>query len=1306
MRSSAELNDLIPAIQRGDPRAFSELVDALSEPLFHYASAIVRDASQSQELVQQAFVRLFKSRKTLRSEAGSLKGYCYRITRNLARNSLRDRQLREQRESEAASMSWQKSDSETEELAKQAWDMAQGLSEDLREPLMLRFAHGLSRAEVSRILGLAEGSVATRQRNALEELRGKLRTSKALPAVVGAEQIGSALSGHPKAAFTFALPSNFKTVVEATVMASIGTKAVGSLATIGIILLLIGAAVGTGIIVASSGDDNEQVFSEASENSERSSTKIPTSTDKTNKGKESEDDQVDSGDSEISAGVGPSISSLRSSSDSDQPQLAPFKTAISGVVLGSSLSGIRDAQVIVEAQFALDEFGEYYKFDSPREIIAESKSLKDGSFDIEVERDLPEAIEVIHFNLKVLLKGYAEHESSVMWARRDDLTSGIEIKLFKSGRIFGSVLEADGGTLASQAGVSLSFLTMDGAVTYGNPVDVTFDAGRFQAKNLVPGNYKLTFKQSLSIENMVSNPNTLKFALREGERKGPIDFTFGQEDGLLFRLSEDVGQRVQVYMSTPGPKIYGISLLPDAENVYRINSLVEKLDSINIYVPGFATAKVAVKPMKGEIVDLGVVELQRGLSSVIEVKDKSGTPVANSNVKVLSLTHNLPTPYQSINIQGGSVQYRPDGALGLEILRVHSSKESVKISGLVPGEYFIQATHGTYGNAITTFKVSEGSAPSLIEVILEKPATASVRGRVTISGDVPTPVQLGANGKGNMLEIWMLPIDKNNPNANSVPMSFKQKAFDVGPFGDYRFEEVYEGTYVVVAEYKGRSVRSEVVTVTADETEKVNLNIPSGSALEGMITGKDGLPLANARIALTGKNMIDFDKIRGPRTTTDSQGRYAFQDIAAKSYFLRLEDDGETLSPEESLRRSVVVQQNKSNKHNFDLTAQGSSKIYGSALVGGEALFGQALLVRPNNAASMRSEKVDKNGKFDISDVKPGKYYLWFVNEMMSIKVCAREVVIVQGKMADVNIIKNYALGSLSGNIGISDASPDESLKRTGIFLSPVLEHPIGKDPLLAYAKISGRSEENGSFEIKGLVEGEYEVRVAHDGFTPYTEKINIAGHTHTEISLSGAAGSLSVSIASVKGGESAGIISDTSIVSKLLLLTLTDSDGKEVKLSNDDRFMGFSEVSFFSHDLSSIKPGIYTLSLIGMHIEPFAVSVEIEPNKKTELDVNLQRAATIKLTVANDELDAKQIQSAKVEVFNSEMELVDLGAEIIAMVGVDTITAASKTLKITPLTSGTYTVVLSLSGYKKSETKIEVNKSSIITTEITLVAE
>lgn len=201
-----DLEQLRPRLAARDAEAWRALIHALSDRLFRYVRPMVRDDDAARDVVQQAFIRLHGAK--LRA-AGSLRTACFFIATNLVRETYRKAATRSRHEQEAAMAEAIQDDPARHAMANEAWRSAMQLPHELREVVLLRYGEGFTAAEAAAVLGIPEGTVKTRQRKALESLRG---SALAAPALL-----------HEGAQAT-PVPAGLANSMEGMVMANLGTK--------------------------------------------------------------------------------------------------------------------------------------------------------------------------------------------------------------------------------------------------------------------------------------------------------------------------------------------------------------------------------------------------------------------------------------------------------------------------------------------------------------------------------------------------------------------------------------------------------------------------------------------------------------------------------------------------------------------------------------------------------------------------------------------------------------------------------------------------------------------------------------------------------------------------------------------------------------------------------------------------------------------------------------------------------------------------------------------------------------------------
>lgn len=177
--SPDDLSALGVRVRGGDEGAFRQLFDALYGPLHRFALGLVADEAVADDLVQEAFVRLWDWRDRM-AEDTPLRAWLFRTVRNLAFNHRRDAATHDRLLTDAAA-----SDSMIlpsagvapdaaatgHELEARVSVLVQQLPPRQREALVLSRVHGLSHVEVAAAMQCAPRTVNNHLVAALGSLR-------------------------------------------------------------------------------------------------------------------------------------------------------------------------------------------------------------------------------------------------------------------------------------------------------------------------------------------------------------------------------------------------------------------------------------------------------------------------------------------------------------------------------------------------------------------------------------------------------------------------------------------------------------------------------------------------------------------------------------------------------------------------------------------------------------------------------------------------------------------------------------------------------------------------------------------------------------------------------------------------------------------------------------------------------------------------------------------------------------------------------------------------------------------------------
>jgi RNA polymerase sigma-70 factor (ECF subfamily) len=182
--------ELLAQCRAGDRAAVDQLVQEFQPQLFRLALSILDDGSQdgsadAQEVTQDALLAALRSLDSYRGEA-KLSTWLYSITVNLCRNHIRARQRRERVRSlfERLTTPIEDAPSQPEDviIQKQSdfslFSIVQSLNEKHRLPVILRYYHDCSIAEIAQILDVPEGTVHSRLNTARKKVRNCLESEK------------------------------------------------------------------------------------------------------------------------------------------------------------------------------------------------------------------------------------------------------------------------------------------------------------------------------------------------------------------------------------------------------------------------------------------------------------------------------------------------------------------------------------------------------------------------------------------------------------------------------------------------------------------------------------------------------------------------------------------------------------------------------------------------------------------------------------------------------------------------------------------------------------------------------------------------------------------------------------------------------------------------------------------------------------------------------------------------------------------------------------------------------------------------
>ena len=179
--------DLMAQFQAGSVEAFDLLVARYKDPLASYLYRFLGDARESEDLLQETFMRVFRNRHSYRRIA-RFSTWLYTIAGNLARSEYRKRRRRkvtslqsvnkdeEEYELEIADNTFRPDTHANNVLQDAAIQEAlKEIPEEFREVVVLRDVQQLAYEEIAEITGLPMGTVKSRINRGRTKLQTLLR---------------------------------------------------------------------------------------------------------------------------------------------------------------------------------------------------------------------------------------------------------------------------------------------------------------------------------------------------------------------------------------------------------------------------------------------------------------------------------------------------------------------------------------------------------------------------------------------------------------------------------------------------------------------------------------------------------------------------------------------------------------------------------------------------------------------------------------------------------------------------------------------------------------------------------------------------------------------------------------------------------------------------------------------------------------------------------------------------------------------------------------------------------------------------
>lgn len=174
---------LIAQVARGDTAAYEMLYDRYCSAGMGLALKITGDLALAEEVVQEAFWRVWRKADLFQNQRGAFTSWFFGIARNLSIDMLRRQRTQGQPTDEAEKIIEQLADP-SPEVPEEAWLRAkheqmraaiETLPREQRDVIEMAYFRGMTRQEIASATGEPLGTIHTRARLALQKLRDELQ---------------------------------------------------------------------------------------------------------------------------------------------------------------------------------------------------------------------------------------------------------------------------------------------------------------------------------------------------------------------------------------------------------------------------------------------------------------------------------------------------------------------------------------------------------------------------------------------------------------------------------------------------------------------------------------------------------------------------------------------------------------------------------------------------------------------------------------------------------------------------------------------------------------------------------------------------------------------------------------------------------------------------------------------------------------------------------------------------------------------------------------------------------------------------
>ncbi|MBI1854136.1 MAG: carboxypeptidase regulatory-like domain-containing protein [Planctomycetes bacterium] len=547
-----------------------------------------------------------------------------------------------------------------------------------------------------------------------------------------------------------------------------------------------------------------------------------------------------------------------------------------------------------------------------------------------------------------------------------------------------------------------------------------------------------------------------------------------------------------------------------------------------------------------------------------------------------------------------------------------------RVDGLAAGTFVLTANADDFAPA-TSDPIVVNGAEEATDVSIALAPGATICGVVLDASD-RSPIAgavVRVVGKNPSQDFFDLPMNLGTDDENWGGDGFGSGGVRTSKDGSFTLRGIVGGSTTVEAKDRRHvSARAEDLFVDRGGVlRNVELLLPRGGSVRGVVTGENGQPEPGAHVSITGENRV------AKETETDAEGAYLLEGIPAGHYQVFRYSGGLDSGVQESLPADV----RDGDTTIVDFGHHGARcRLFGQVRDGDESMpFASVDFWLESDTEQFQGKSVaaDAQGAYEVVGLLPGRYRAAVNQRFQGGRASFSITIDVPATATELRVDLVAPQGRLIGRV--VDAVSGDPI--AGAFVSVNGDEESGGD---AAQGISGA---DGRYEIGHLAPGSYEVTVnppavtnASAAYAPerIASVVISEGRTSSvDFKLVGG-GALEVSVRNAQGDRIDPAFG-----------RLLDENGAEVELWGGGDAEPGSDLR-----LDSVHPGTYTLEVIA---EGLAASrrfgVRIDAGRVRHEDVILTAGGALRVIV-NDR-DGREIEplSVSIRTANGFEPLVDL---------------------------------------------------------------